>query len=884
MSTGSIDLGNEDSGVEIDNATNTVVGGTGNEGNVISGNNARQMRLNQAEGTLVQGNRIGLSANGIGVLVNSDVPAGQRPDGIWLFQSHGNTFGGLVNHSQNAIAVLGTAVVVNGNNNRFFRTFIGWNFFGGTQPPVDIGLGGFAVSGSGNQIGSGFEKDSNIVTTQESHGIRVSGNDSLNNRILVNSIFDNGGLGIDLVSGFTPVNPNDDRDEDVGPNGLQNFPVLEAVDDASILGRLQSKPNTGYRLEFYSSEECDESGHGEGQTLLEVLEPVGTDAQGRADFNTSFGVESGFVTATATESSTEALGGTSEFSACTAPSTPVTFVVNSSQDSGEPLGKAGDGKCWTGARNDSGDDECTLRAAIEEANALEGHNRIHFDIPGNQVHTLEPVSLLGQEPGFPPIRDKVWINGYTQPGATRATEIRSATLKIEISGNEAGFEASGLTFVKGSAGSRVSGLVVNQFHRNGILLQDGGCIVEGNYIATDPTGTDVDISPLNNHGVWIEGSAGNSIGGEGVGFRNIIFGDTDAVKVTGPGAQFNQILDNYMGFGADDTPHGTLMSVGIRIEEGANNNTVGTLAHGNTIASSTFQAIALSDSDDNQIVGNQVGCDCPKSEFGENRRAIAIFDSARTIISQNTIQNTEDRGGAPEPHGILVSGSESEGTEILGNRILGNAGNGILLRSGASQTRVWGNVILENEGHGILVDSGASETLIGDLDPDKGNLIVDNGRHGDDLVNAEVRISRSRRNTILSNQIAAPGIVLRDPNDIDRRQLDALDRDEGPNDLLNHPTIRTATTGNGSSRVVLLLTTPASDQNTVQIFDNASCGRPVTAGGEMLIATETGVSTFGFGGGSLTVDLGALHAGSLSHRHGDRRRRQYLGVLGLPGD
>ena len=69
---------------------------------------------------------------------------------------------------------------------------------------------------------------------------------------------------------------------------------------------------------------------------------------------------------------------------------------------------------------------------------------------------------------------------------------------------------------------------------------------------------------------------------------------------------------------------------------------------------------------------------------------------------------------------------------------------------------IWNNFIEGNKAHGVLVDENASDTLIGDLDPAKRNIILNNGGFKDEI-NAEVRISRSRRNKILSNQIEHPG-------------------------------------------------------------------------------------------------------------------------------
>src|SRR3712207_1629094 len=74
-----------------------------------------------------------------------------------------------------------------------------------------------------------------------------------------------------------------------------------------------------------------------------------------------------------------------------------TFTVNSTADTGDATP---DGSC----------DSCTLREAIQEANAAAGAETINFDIPGTGVHTISPASHL------PAITaGQVTIDGYTQP-------------------------------------------------------------------------------------------------------------------------------------------------------------------------------------------------------------------------------------------------------------------------------------------------------------------------------------------------------------------------------------------------------------------------------------------------------------------------------------
>ena len=103
----------------------------------------------------------------------------------------------------------------------------------------------------------------------------------------------------------------------------------------------------------------------------------------------------------------------------------------------------GDGVC------DDGAGACTLRAAMEEANASAGTDAIAFNIPGPGPYTIRPASAL------PSITDPVVIDGYTQPGAipnsNPITTGSNAVLKIELDGSNAGAgSVDGLLITTGS--------------------------------------------------------------------------------------------------------------------------------------------------------------------------------------------------------------------------------------------------------------------------------------------------------------------------------------------------------------------------------------------------------------------------------------------------
>lgn len=184
--------------------------------------------------------------------------------------------------------------------------------------PQRVLIGG-PDAGDANRVA--FNETAGVYVVYAASGVTISRN----------SIHDNGALGIDLVGiSGSGVTANDSLDGDNGPNGQQNFPVLLGATSRRIAGtgqlltvvsgRLPSKPGSGYILDFYANAAADPSGHGEGQIWLGSL-PVVTDAQGIARFSVPLptpAAAGSFISATATD----AQGNTSEFSRCKAVQSP----------------------------------------------------------------------------------------------------------------------------------------------------------------------------------------------------------------------------------------------------------------------------------------------------------------------------------------------------------------------------------------------------------------------------------------------------------------------------------------------------------------------------------------------------------------------------------
>jgi hypothetical protein len=167
---------------------------------------------------------------------------------------------------------------------------------------------GVEVEAFENAGPAGVVVSNNTIVSNGQDAIFVSGEETANTTratISQNTTTNNGGLGINLLgfgSETNGVTENDAGDTDLGPNDLLNFPVLNGVGPAGIVGTACAFCT----IELFIGD-SDASGHGEG---------AGYFATGTADADGNFEIsgcgqnEGATVTATATNQA----GSTSEFS------------------------------------------------------------------------------------------------------------------------------------------------------------------------------------------------------------------------------------------------------------------------------------------------------------------------------------------------------------------------------------------------------------------------------------------------------------------------------------------------------------------------------------------------------------------------------------------
>ncbi len=517
---GTLARANGENGIVIDNSPSNLV-----RDNMISGNTLDGIRIEGqvSRGNTVESNMVGVTADGLDPLGNGEngIIMNDAPE-CWIEDNV------VAANGKNGIYLL-----LDATNTTLLKNIVGLNI-DQSQHIGNMEDGIFALFTERTII------QENVIAANTVNGITISNYGTVTQDTLwLNSIFDNGDNGIQVTGGTENsirwnriyrngllgidldglgVTPNDNLDWDSGPNNLQIHPVLNAaIGDTlsatvSLIGYLQSIPSRTFEIDLFKNTECDVSGYGEGRIYLKTFE-VTTDASGYGRFKNTFPLplDNRWITATATDEQ----GNSSEFSNCAyIYLNGQLVIVNSTGDAGDI--SPGDGFCSTGNVNSELEIECTLRAAIEEINALFGSQTVFFDIPDDTLHTITPTTDL------PDIDGPAELDATTQMGFT-------GTPVVGIDGS-ASSAPDGLT-LSGDAVT-IRGLVINQFNGNGIVAGGGGAHqFEQNYIGTDFTGT-LDLGNLG-HGIWLSNGDNNQIGGAEADQANLItFNGKDGVHIS----------------------------------------------------------------------------------------------------------------------------------------------------------------------------------------------------------------------------------------------------------------------------------------------------------------------------------------------------------------
>ena len=357
---------------------------------------------------------------------------------------------------------------------------------------------------------------------------------------------------------------------------------------------------------------------------------------------------------------------------------PSTFVVNSTGDENDlnfPSGVSNgspDSKCDVNAS--ASGNQCSLRAAIQQANAISGKDTINFNIAGTGVKTVAVASEL------PPITGAVTINGYSQPNASPNTKTvgTDAVLLIELNGQNA--VRSGLRL--DASDSTIKGLVINRFTSDGIYAPGNDNIIEGNYIGTDASGTTDQGNGL--YGVEIGfSSSNNTVGGTTAASRNLISGNSaSGVLVSGSN---NTVKGNYIGTNASGTASLGNSFSGVNLFGSSTNNVVGGTTSGarNVISGNSGDGVNLSNGPNNcRIEGNYIGTNASgTAALGNGLDGVEIFQASNNVVG-GTNAGARNVISRNQGDGVYIDGSAATGNRIVRNSIFNNGKLGINLDGG----------------------------------------------------------------------------------------------------------------------------------------------------------------------------------------------------------
>lgn len=443
--------------------------------------------------------------------------------------------------------------------------------------------------------------------------------------------------------------------------------------------------------------------------------------------------------------------------------------------------------------------QCTLRAAIEQANFNPGPDNIFFNLPTGITPQLPVLTYTS---ALPNIVESVLLDASTQPIFGR----------VELSGQFAGAGAKGLVIQANNC--VVRNLTVNRFGSTGIVLRlGGGHKIEGCIVGLNSGGTTARANTLD--GILIENSSNNIIGGMLAGQGNIISGNSrNGIYIAQTNLQQdlpvnNVIVGNLIGLNAAGTAKIPNAQNGILVED-ASFTTIGdAFAAGRNIISG------------NNLSGVRVTGD-PEKTTG-------------TLILSNYI-GTNPAGLAPIGnllHGVFLDGpgltviGDATTTPGLapGNLIAANS-TGINMADMTGHARINGNSIgagiggapvMPNSQGGIRALGETEDVIVGGADDYSGNLIAHNGINGVVVAPTARRIAMLRNsifnNNALGIDLGADGVTAND----------ADDADVGANDRQNFPELIIAGTRAGRLRIDGALFSIPNTEYRVEFFSNQQC-------------------------------------------------------------
>jgi len=346
---------------------------------------------------------------------------------------------------------------------------------------------------------------------------------------------------------------------------------------------------------------------------------------------------------------------------------PLTLTVNTLGDAADTI--PGDGLC----DSDSGTvgEQCTLRAAVQEANAVSSNDTINFSLPANSTITLDT--------SLPAFLGNITIAG---PGAS------SLTIQRSTGAGTPEFRIFSFVPINGNFNDSISGLTI----ANGLVTVP--------FFATDSGGCIYNESPgiLTMTDTVIRGSSAKNGGG--------IY-NTGTLTLTNSIVKDNQTIGG--GSGGGIYSQGTLTLTNSTV---SNNQTGSGDPNGGSGGGIFFQS-GTATLTNSIINGNRTGDGSSTSSHGGDGGGISTTGTM-SLTNSTVSGNTTGNGGAGAPGGygggiygiatLTLNNSTVSGNQTGGGMATG-AGGGIMNGGSAALTNstVSGNQIgAANQGGGIF--------------------------------------------------------------------------------------------------------------------------------------------------------------------------------------
>ncbi len=508
------------------------------------------------------------------------------------------------------------------------------------------------------------------------------------------------------------------------------------------------------------------------------------------------------------------------------PQTTPTFVVNSTGDAPDAHI---DGTCST-----SSPGTCTLRAAIQEANAAGAAAEIDFNIAGGGTQAIAPQSAL------PPLTNPngITVNGFTQPGSSPNTDplIDNAVYGIELKGKGPG-TFPGLTLAQGH--NTIEGLDIHGFFRQLWLNtsnSDNNTIV-GDILGLTPGGAlDPKYGTVNDSSCIVleNGASHNQIGAPTAAQRNVISG----CSFKGIGSynwptSYNVIQNNIVGLDPSGTQRRATESHGIDITRGSDHDTIGGTGsmQGNLVSGNAQAGIEVAhepSTEFNSVLGNLVGTD-PTGNSAPQYAANGYWGIH--------LEGKGDCGTQPCP-------PDQTHETVEFNVVVGNGRGGVMVDKGTNNSLVAYNKIgvtangtaAGNHMFGLNINGGAFKITV--LDNEIANNDAGVQIEPDEVLDPNHIYTNTNQNTITQNSIYNNNLTGTAALGIDLAPLGKVNTSANANALVNDQMIA-PTLSNAQPTSI----TAATCANCVVELFVADSAAGQTGSGQTYITSATADST-----------------------------------------